>query len=514
MVAYRSPASEVSTPGAPLPSIAEVARARAMTLSAPTATLRQFFEEISAAHMAELMRGSSIWKDLLFNAAVLCSIAAVAGAARFILDPGVPLLVVSFAAGTAYGVGRVVTWQIRFVGKRTGQDMTVVVPLIIGFGLGLFGFGVEALLSLLPVPSVASAALLAGALFAVWFKRYGEPALSFDHVPQPNVTRSLLALADLNTISHVTWHDPAALPSDGLTYQASVTRSDAVRVTCAMYTYPAGSTLQVLAEFPPSYRWRHAGPVVLDGITLEASTTASGVVVGPRIPTPRRHPSSSFTRSRWQHTPAPATRRLSRRADGESRSARAGSSRFLQRGREVVEEPANDRRDPPHEEVRARVDHARPLAHDGRPHHACETCGRACRLHAKREVRAVRVERALGHVGLSADCDHEHRRGMRCAGTVKERRQCRQRGSGLEPWHRLRLEVTALVKYGYDAADKLEFVEHFVGESRQVIVASCRHRRPPGKHRFSSVVGQASWLASVGKPPSSVGAPLLTHPLI
>ena len=79
-------------------------------------------------------------------------------------------------------------------------------------------------------------------------------------------------MADPTTLAQIAWNDAAALPSDGLAYRANIVRPDTIRVTCAMYTYPKGNALQVLAEFPASYRWRHATErVVIDGSPAEKS---------------------------------------------------------------------------------------------------------------------------------------------------------------------------------------------------------------------------------------------------
>jgi hypothetical protein len=280
--AYRTSPIEASPQTAPLPSLAEIARARAMTLSAPSAALRGLFEQIAAAVVAEVLRDTSFWKSVLFAGGVTSAIATVTGAARLLMTPGsspVPLLVISFVVGTIYGVVRVALSNTKWVDKDSGQEVTPAIPLVYGFGLGMVAFGIEALLSLIPVPSIVLAPLLATACFTVWFKRY-RPGLRFNRIPEVGISRSLLMMADPTALSSIAWNDPAALPPDGLTYRASIKRPDAILVTCASYRRPPGLALQVIVEFPASYRWRHPSErVVMEGITLEVSATPASVVV-------------------------------------------------------------------------------------------------------------------------------------------------------------------------------------------------------------------------------------------
>ncbi len=286
MTAYRTTPSSAPGPSPALPSLAEVAGARAMVLTAPSAALHPLFEQIAGAIGAEALRDMGFAGPVLYGAALTCAIAAASGLARvFVPDAPVPLLMLCFAAGSVYGIVNVVTSAIRYVDKRTGQDVTIVQPFVIGFGLGLLAFGVDQLLALIPViPSVVPDVLLAIGLFAVWYVRYRRPPqLRFDGVPQVGMTRALLKMADPATPTTVVWNDPKALPPDGLVYQASVVRPDSLRITSAFYKYPTGPTLQVIVEFPASYRWAHASDsVTFDGLTLDVSRTASSVVVRAR----------------------------------------------------------------------------------------------------------------------------------------------------------------------------------------------------------------------------------------
>jgi hypothetical protein len=254
-----------------------------MTMSAPSPALRPLFEQMSTALVAEITRDIGFGKTVVFGAALTCAIAAVSGLARLFAPPhsDVALFVISFGAGTLYGIVRVATSAIRYVDKRTGQSVTVALPLVFGFGLGLLGFGVDAVLSLIPIPSIVPDLVLAAGLSAVWFVRYRRaPPLRFDGVPMVGVSLALLGMADPALPSTIMWNDPKALPPDFLAYEANVTRPDAIRVTYSLYQRVAGPVLQVVAEFPTSYVWIHpSDQITLSGLTLDVSRTASGVLV-------------------------------------------------------------------------------------------------------------------------------------------------------------------------------------------------------------------------------------------
>lgn len=275
--AYRT--SDAS-PSAPLPSLAELAAARSMSLSAPSAALAELFRRVSEGAVEEMRLEGSLLGDVVYGAAVTCAIAGAAGVARLAgVPPGGPLFVLCLLIGTLYGVVKVVLWRVRFMDKRTGQDVTIVVPLVVGFGFGFFACLVEIALSLLPVPSVASALVLALAFFALWRARYRPRTRGLGQIPAGGVTQAMLAMADPQAIATIAWNDGTAVPTDGPPYRASIVRSDGVRVTCAS-TGPEGAVFQVIAEFPPTHQWRHPSPSVsMDGVTLERIEDAGGTRV-------------------------------------------------------------------------------------------------------------------------------------------------------------------------------------------------------------------------------------------
>jgi len=254
-----------------VPSLEELGRAPSMTLNAPSASLAELFDRAASAYSEELLRQMSFLPNLFVGAGVTCAVAAVAGVARLLGAEPAAQFVFCCVVGTVYGVFRILLGTTRFVSKRTGQDITVAIPLVLGFGYGLFAWMVEAVLALLPVPSVVPTPLLALVFLALWFRRRGSPT-HLDRVPHLGTTRALMHLADPAAVASVEWN--------GRQYRAQVTRSDGARVTCTSEPAPQGEALQVVVDFPPSYRWRHATPqLVIDGLTLESRADADGVHV-------------------------------------------------------------------------------------------------------------------------------------------------------------------------------------------------------------------------------------------
>ena len=270
----------MSAPPAPLPSLDELARSPSLSLTAPAASLLELFQRFGAALSEELLQSMSLFPEVVFGAGVASAIAAVASVARLVGFTAVALVVICCVVGTFYGIVRIGLGNTRYVSRRSGQDVTVAMPLVVGFGYGLVAAGEEALLSLTPVPSLVFALVLAPSLGALWFFRYRPRSTFSDRIPGLGATLALLRRADPASVATVTWNDLRALPSDGLRYGAHVTRADGARIACAIYLRAQGEALQITADFPPSYLWRYPTErVVLDGLTLEHRVDADGAHV-------------------------------------------------------------------------------------------------------------------------------------------------------------------------------------------------------------------------------------------
>ncbi len=277
---YRAPSATPAS--SPLPGLAELAAAPSISLSARAADLRALFVATGQTITDDLLRDIGFTPKILYGLAVASGLAIVTGLARLL--PGTTpemLLVFSFVLGTAYGVVRVVTWKIKWIDKRSQQDITIVMPMVVGFGYGLVAFGIEAALACIPfVPSAVSALLLAVGLGALWRAKYRprHPGLG-DRVPCVGLSRELFGVADPASLASVTWSHAAAA-TEPTTYRASAVRADGTEMTCAWQTQAGRTWLEITASFPAGFRWRHPTErVLLDGITLELAAGPKGPMV-------------------------------------------------------------------------------------------------------------------------------------------------------------------------------------------------------------------------------------------
>jgi hypothetical protein len=259
-----------------------------MVVTAPSASLKELFDRVSKVTIAEMLREMSMLGGLLKGLGFIFLIAAVeallltVGARAGVKRDGFAL-VICFVLGTIQGVITVVRARVKFVDKRTRQDVTFTVPFTLGFLYGLVAFGAELGLSYVPlVPTLASTTLLSVACFTIWFLRYRPRATGLSQIPARGITEAMLSMANPSAQASVTWNLPPALPPDGLNYHADVVRNDGVRIQCTGYIVPqrGDQVYQFIADFGPAFRWRYANPQMsIDGVSLESTSGPQGTRV-------------------------------------------------------------------------------------------------------------------------------------------------------------------------------------------------------------------------------------------
>lgn len=259
---------------AQLPSIDELRKTNEASLSAPAGELARFFAQITELGSGEIVADLSTLTWVLGGAWVLSAVAIVSGIAHLFVGDREPVFrfVVAMGAGIAYGVVKIIRARVRFIDKVSGQDVTFTVPFSIGFAVGLFGFGLEALLSLAPIPSVVPAVLLFALFFFLWFRRRPPERKLFDQIPHVGFSAALMRMAEPDAPASISWR--------GRSYDAHASLPNGIRVTCRAGAGPHGSGFELIAEFPPGRAWRYSQPrLVVDFVSLEHETNANGARV-------------------------------------------------------------------------------------------------------------------------------------------------------------------------------------------------------------------------------------------
>lgn len=258
---------------AQLPSIDELRRTNEADLSGPAGELAPFFAKLAAAASSELISDLSTLTWVLGGAWILSAVAVVSGLTHLLVGDREPVFrfVMAMVAGTVYGIVKIIRARVRFVDKASGQDVTFTVPFSIGFAVGLFGFGLEALLSLLPIPSVIPAVVLCAVFFALWFRRRPPDRKLYDHVPHIGFGAALLRGARADAPASIRWR--------GSSYDANALLTSGIRITCRAGAGPHGSGFELVAEHPPGRVWRYAQPSLVDFVHLAHEATANATRV-------------------------------------------------------------------------------------------------------------------------------------------------------------------------------------------------------------------------------------------
>ena len=259
---------------AQLPSIDELRKTNEANLSAPAGELASFFAQLTVIGSNEFIADLSTLTWLLGGAWILSAVAIVSGITHLLVGDREPVFrfVIAMVAGTVYGVVKIIRSRVRFVDKASGQDITFTVPFSIGFAVGLFGFGLEALLSLSPIPSVVPATLLFALFFFLWFRRRPPERKLYDQLPHLGFSAALMRMAQPDAPASISWR--------GSSYDANASLQNGIRVTCRAGAGPHGSGFELIAEHPPGKAWRYSQPrLVVDFVNLEHETTPNGTRV-------------------------------------------------------------------------------------------------------------------------------------------------------------------------------------------------------------------------------------------